>query len=281
MSDVDEMLGEALALGDEARWEEMADVLTRALRDHPDDPYVLCWLGVAHRELGHDSVASDFFKRCWQQDPLDPELLAMCGAGLAAFDDPDAEPALRAAALSGPNVAIARLQYGAHLAREGMFEAAFEHLQAARELEPEDPAITGELGIAYALKGDYTNAARAFEQTLSLAPDDSWTRVLLGLVYGELNDDELAAETLLQAAEERLDDAEAQLLAALAAAAMEWTEVATTVLEKAAYADEGIDAELLEEARDRLEEDDAAAARAFLHETVAPAALHDRLLQPI
>jgi hypothetical protein len=105
--------------------------------------------------------------------------------------------------------------------------------------------------------------------------------VLLGLVYGELNDDELAAETLLQAAEQRLDDAEAQVLAALAAAAVEWTDVATAVLEKAAYADEGVDPDLLEEARDRLEEDDAVAVRAFLHETVAPAALHDRLLQPI
>jgi Flp pilus assembly protein TadD len=281
MSDLQAVYDEALALGDEGRWEEMADVLTRALRDNPDDPYLLCWLGVAHRELGHDSIASDFFKRCWQQEPLDPELLAMCGAGLAAFDDADAEAALRAAALSGPNVPIARLQYGAYLAREGMFESAFEHLLAARELDPEDPAITGELGIAYALKGDYAHAAEAFEQTLSLAPDDSWTRVLLGLVYGELNDDEQAAEALLQAADQRLDDAEAQLLAALAAAAVEWNDVAITVLEKAAFAEEGIDPELLEEARERLEEDDPAAARAFLRDTVAPAALHDRLLQPI
>jgi Flp pilus assembly protein TadD len=281
MSDLQEQLGEALELGDEGRWEEMADTLTRALREFPDDPYVLCWLGVAHRELGHDSIASDFFKRCWQQEPLDPELLAMCGAGLAAFDDPDAEAALRAAALSGPNVAIARLQYGAYLAREGMFEAAFENLQAARELEPDDPAVAGELGIAYALKGDYPHAAQAFEQTLSLAPDDSWTRVLLGLVYSELNDDEQAAETLLAAAEQRLDDAEAQILAALAAAAVEWTDIANTVLEKASYSEEGFDPELMEEARERLDEEDAAATRAFLHEHVAPAALHDRLLQPI
>ena len=274
------VLEEAFALGEEGRWEEMAALLTGALKEQPDDPYLLCWLGVAYRELGHDAIAADFFKRCWRQDPLDPELLATCGAGLAAFDDPDAEPVLRAAALSGPDVPIARLQYGAYLAREGMFEPAFEHLQAARELDPTDPVICGELAIAFALKGDYVRAAGAFEETLSLAPEDSWSRVLLGLVYGELNDDEAAAETLVEAADQRPDDAEAQLLAALAAAGVGWNDAAVAILERAEYAEESVDAELLDEARDRLE-DDAAAARAFLRDTVAPTALHDRLLQPI
>jgi hypothetical protein len=80
-------------------------------------------------------------------------------AGLAAFDDPDAEPALRAAALSGPNVAIARLQYGAYLAREGMFEAAFENLQAARELDPE---VDDESGLPGVREG---HLAELFEAT--------------------------------------------------------------------------------------------------------------------
>jgi hypothetical protein len=61
VSDVEERLEEALELGEEERWEEMAQLLTVALRDAPDDPFVLCWLGVAERELGRDGVAYDYF----------------------------------------------------------------------------------------------------------------------------------------------------------------------------------------------------------------------------
>jgi tetratricopeptide (TPR) repeat protein len=278
--DLDQVLNDALALGDEGRWPEMADLLSTALRDEPDDPHLLCWLGVACREAGQDGIAYEYFKRCWQQDPLDPHVLAMCGAGLAAFDDPDAEAALRAAVLSGPDIPIARLQYGAYLAREGLFDQAFEQLTSASELDPEDPAVRGELAIAHALKGDYRSAVDAFEQALALAPDDSWSRVLLGLVYNELDEAEPAAETLLQAATERPEDAEAQVLAALSAAAVGWDDAAMTTLARAEHAEENIDPELLEEAHERLEEG-AAAARTFLRDTVGPAALHDRLLQPI
>ncbi|MEX2281995.1 MAG: tetratricopeptide repeat protein [Gemmatimonadota bacterium] len=278
--DIEQTLSDALALGDEGRWPEMVQLLESALRKERDDPHLLCWLGVAYRELGQDGTAYEYFKRCWREDPLDPQLLAMCGAGLAAFDDPDAEAALRAAVLSGPDVAIARVQYGAYLAREGMFEAAFEHLEAAVQLEPEDPAIRGELAIALALKGDHARAVQVFEQTLELAPDDSWSRVLLGLIYNELNEAETAAEILLQAATERPDDAEAQVLGALAAAAVGWDDAAATALARVEYAEEPLDPELLEEANDRMEEG-ADAAAAYLRETVGPAALHDRLLQPI
>ena len=44
--------------------------------------------------------------------------------------------------------------------------------------------------------------------------------------------------------------------------------------------EESVDPELLEEANDRME-DGAEAARVFLRETIGPAALHDRLFQPI
>ena len=63
MADVEETLQEALALGDEGRWEEMAEVLAGALRDSPDDPYVLCWLGVAEQEVGKKEVPVLFKER--------------------------------------------------------------------------------------------------------------------------------------------------------------------------------------------------------------------------
>jgi len=58
---IEEMLDEALSLGDQERWEEMADLLASALEIDPDEPYVLCWLGVAERELGNDGSAYEYF----------------------------------------------------------------------------------------------------------------------------------------------------------------------------------------------------------------------------
>ena len=280
MTDIQDSLATALELGEEGRWEEMAQLLTLTLRDAEDDPYVLCWLGVAERELGRDGIAHEYFRRCWESEPLDPQILAICGAGLAAYDDPDAEAALRAAALSGPDVPIARLQYGAYLARTGMYEQALEQLKAAQELDPDDPTIHGELGIAHEIKGDHVAAAAAMERAIELAPDDSWTRVLLGLIYVQAGEIEDAAEQLIQAAEERTDDAETQILAALAAAAAGWVDAAETSLARADYAAEGADAELIEEVREQID-DGAEASRTFLEEELAPFALRDRMMQPL
>jgi Flp pilus assembly protein TadD len=282
MEDSEVVLDEALQLGDESRWQEMAELLSRHISNTPDDedPYLLCWLGVAERELGNEGAAYDAFKRCIAAQPLDPYVLALAGSGLAAFDDPDAEPTLRAAALTAPDNAFTRLQYGAYLAREGMHAEALEHLRAAASLEPEDPIILGELGIAHALAGDLSNASESLESALELAPDDSWTRTILGLIHVERGDMERAAEELLRAAEERPDDGEAQVLTALAAAAAGWDGPASDAIARAEYSAESVDSTLLEEARERTEEG-AEAARELLTTTLAPSALHDRLHQPL
>jgi len=280
MSDADDVLQQALALGDEGRWGEMAEILYRELEAEPDDPYLLCWSAVAERELGNDGAAYDLFKRCLAQNPLDAHLLALAGSGLAAFDDPDAEAALRAAALTEPNLAMGRVQYGAYLARAGLFEESLEHLRAGVQLTPDDPVAHGELGVALALKGDMAGAAAAMEDAVDLAPEDSWTRVLLGLIYLEMNDEDRAAETLLAAAAERPEDAEAQILAALAAAAVGWADAAENTIARAEYAAQGSDAELLEEASERIAAG-AEAARALLRDDAAPSILHERLIQPL
>jgi tetratricopeptide (TPR) repeat protein len=279
MADLGRVLEQALLLGEEERWDEMAELLRGGLKGEPDDPYLLCWLGVAERELGNEGVAYEHFKRSLSQDPLDPNLLAMVGSGLAAFDDPEAETALRTAALSGPELPAARLQYGAYLAREGLYDDALPHLQAAVRLAPEDPSCHGELGIALALKEDYEAAIAAWERALDIAPDDSWTRLLLGLVYLELRMMEEAAEALIQGAEERADDAEAQLLAGLAAATVGWDDAAHAALARLEYA-EGVELELIEEAEARIVAG-SRPSRELLVETVAPSALRERLRHPL
>lgn len=280
MAGIEQLLANALALGDDGRWNEMADLLSAALGQEPDDPYLLCWLGVAERELDRDGDAYELFKRCLAQQPVDPQLLALAGAGLAAFDDPEAEPALRAAALTGPDLPITRLQYGAYLAREGLFEDGLEHLHAAVALAPEDPTVHAEMGVAFALKGDLANAADSMEQALDLAPDDSWTRVLLGLVEAERGELAASAESLIHASRERADDGEAHALAAIAATAAGWADAAEDALARLSYAAHSVDPNLIQETDEHVTAGPQA-ARKLLLETLAPSVLHDRLVQPL
>src|SRR5690606_1513158 len=99
-------------------------------------------------------------------------------------------------------------------------------------------------------------------------------------LYADRGRLEEAAEELNRAATERDDDAEAHVLAALAAAAVGWDDAAHSALARAAYAADRADAELLQEAEERiLARPDA--ARDMLLETVGPSVLRERLAQPL
>ena len=278
--DVEAYLKEALELGEEGRWDEMARLLADALEEAEDDPYILCWLGVAEGELGNDGAAYEAFRRCVDQDPSDPHVLALAGSGLAQFDDPDAETALRAAALSAPDLPLARLNYGAFLARSGMHDEALEQLEAARDLTPDDPVVRAELGAAHVLGGEPEDGLPELEQALALAPGDSWTRVLYGLVLVEAGRQEEGAEELVRAAQEREYDAEATILGALASAAQGWDDAAEELLARAEFVAQGADIKMIEEAESAIRSGPEAADR-WLRTTLGPSALRERLQQPL
>lgn len=277
MAGTDEVLERALAMAGEGDWEGAASLLREALRESPGDPYLLCWLGVAERELGLEGAAYDTFRRCLAGHPTDPHVLAVAGGALAAFDDPEAEPALRLAALTAPDLPIARLSYGAYLAREGLLDDALRELDAARELAPDDPTVAVERGGALALKGAFAEAADELERAVSLAPEDGWPRVLLGLVRLELDDVEGSAEALVAGARAREDDGEAQLLAALAAAGAGWEGVAYEMLERARRRAGPAELAAVVEAEEEVDAGPEAAL-GFLRETLAPGALRERLM---
>jgi Flp pilus assembly protein TadD len=248
-----------------------------ALEDHPDDPHLLCGLGVAERELGMDGVAYERFRATLDLSPEDPLLLATAGTGIAAFDDPEAETALRTAALLGPHLPQVRCMYGAYLSREGMLAEAMAELDAAASLDPEDALIQTERGVAQALSGDLAAAAWSFERATELDPDDGWTPVLLGLLRLELGDTVEAAWELERGARLRPDDFEAQLLAALALAASEGDpDRALEMLERARMRAEDGDASLVLEVESRLD-DGPEAALSLLADSMAPSALRERL----
>ncbi|MGB1840269.1 MAG: tetratricopeptide repeat protein, partial [Longimicrobiales bacterium] len=175
--DRDQLLEQALGLGEEGNWQDAAQLLRDHLEDFPDDAAVHCWLGVAEQELGLGGVAYERFKHALSLGSEDPYVLATVGNGIAYFDDPDAEQTLRTASMIGPDIPVTRLMYGVYLAREGLTEQGIEELGAARELDPDDPQIAYELGVGWALAGDHDRATDVLADAVRLDPEDGWARV--------------------------------------------------------------------------------------------------------
>jgi tetratricopeptide (TPR) repeat protein len=272
----DDLLERALSFADEGDWTASAELLRDHLDDFDDDAAVHCWLGVAERELGLEGAAYDSFKRSLALDPEDPHILATAGSGIAGFDDPDAESALRAAAVMAPHVAVARLMYGAYLVREGLHEEGLKELTAARELDASDPQIAYELGVGHALAGDYDRAADALAEAVSLDPEDGWARVVFGLVLLESDRFEEGVGELLSGARIREDDVDAQLAAALAAGATGRDGTAYDMLERARMRSHESDLVLVLAVEDCLDGGHEA-SRDLLTEDLAPNLLRTRL----
>ena len=273
----DQELDHALQSGDEGDWEGMAEYLREALERYPGDPAVLCWLGVAERELGMEGIAYERFRACVAAEPNDPHILAVAGTGLARFDDPAAESILRTAALTGEDMPFTRRMYGAYLSREGMIEDALRELTAALALSPDDPEALTEWGVALALGERHDEAVEAFSKASAADPEDGWARSLAGLVLVHLGRTEDALADLLGAADLRPEDVELALLAGLAAAASGEEEPAYELVERARLRAISGDLDLVDAVFDRVEEGHEA-SKTFLEEDFITGALRERLM---
>lgn len=273
----DERLQDASRLTDEEQWSEAFVLLQGMEADYPDDAMLMAMLGTVAGEMEARGLAYEYFRRGLAASPTDPGVLVLLGAGLARFDDPEAEGVLRLAAITAPHVAAARFQYGSYLAREGMHELAVRELTAARELDPEDALVLRELGVAHWLAGEMELSAESFEGAAEVDPDDAESVLLAGLVrlLGEGFDE--GAEAVVRAAAELDLEGDLQVVAALAAAAEGWPEEAWNALARAEVAGIAADPELVREAEDALEAGDGLARR-LLVEEVLPRLLRERLL---
>ncbi|HSG48248.1 MAG TPA: tetratricopeptide repeat protein [Longimicrobiales bacterium] len=275
-SGLDILLLQARELGDEGDFAGMAERLREELDTYPDEPSLLCWLAVAERELGMEGVAYERFKLALALDPEDPHILATAGNALSHFDDPEAETALRAAALLGPDLPLARWMYGAYLAREGFALEARKELDEAKALDPEEPGIAYESGVAYALAGQLDAAVEEFARAAEMAPEDGWFRVVLGLALVEADRVDEALAELDAAARYAPEDVEAQLAAALVHAGVGNEDEAWEFLERARFPAQGTDLLSVEEVEERVQDSPEAADR-FLRNTLSPTAFRERL----
>lgn len=275
-SDYEARLQSAARLADEGRWEDAYDLLHDLEDGHGEDPTLLCLLGSVSNELCAYDRAHDYFARTVAAQPADPLVLVTAGAALARWDDPQAEGALRLAALTAPDLALARLYYGVYLAREGILDQAISELEAAYRLDESEPRAGRELGVAHLLAGRLDAGIQWLEDSLAREEHDPETRLLLGLALVQAGRAEHAAEELHRAARELPEDGDAQLLAALACAGQGWDVESWRALALAEGAERPPDPELLGEVEDCIHAG-AEEAEAFLQEQLAPSLLRDRL----
>ncbi|MCA9738479.1 MAG: hypothetical protein R3E98_16530 [Gemmatimonadota bacterium] len=268
----------AYEMAEEGDWEGSADALRALLEEDADDVTVLCALGVVETALGMEGIGYERFRRALEIGIEDPELLATAGAGLARFDDPDAEAALRTATLLGPTLARPRWLYGGYLAREGFREDALKELDEAIRLDPDEPLAFLERGVARSLAEQREGALDDFYQASALDPEDPWARILVGLALIEADRADEAAADLVVGARLDPEDMEAQVLAALASASQGDEDTAWEMLERARTLEsEDADETAVAEVEELLEEGGDAAGAA-LKGSYGPRAFHARLM---
>jgi Flp pilus assembly protein TadD len=273
---VEERLLEASRFAESGEEAEALRLLLATEPDHPEHATLLCMIGALAAHLDAEGIAVDFFHRCLAQNPTDPGLLVTAGAGLAAAGDPEAEPALRMAALLAPALPAARMHYGALLVRSGLLEQGLNELTTARDLDPEDAVIRRELAVGFLLGSRPADALTELDAAVAAAQDDSDSRLLLGLTLLEEGDPARAAEELYPLGVTLAHDGQVQLLLALLFALQGWENEAWLALSRAEAVDEPLDPALVRDAEEAIEEG-GEAIRSLLTEEIAASLLRERL----
>ncbi|HEX9941574.1 MAG TPA: tetratricopeptide repeat protein [Thermoanaerobaculia bacterium] len=79
------------------------------------------------------------------------------------------------AACSGygqPSQASAQLAFGVDMARRGLWDEALFRFREAEKLDPQNPRIQSNLGVAYEASGQFDKALESYQKALKMAPND-------------------------------------------------------------------------------------------------------------
>lgn len=91
----------------------------------------------------------------------------------------DGSAAYAQAVKLAPDSAMAQYLFGLHYRQAGQSVKALPLLQAAQQLDPQNPAIAAEMGGAYAAQNDLVNAEHWFAEAVQLAPKSAQFWLLL------------------------------------------------------------------------------------------------------
>jgi tetratricopeptide (TPR) repeat protein len=165
-------LGMSRALAD-SEPEAAADALETARKIAPEHPDV--WLQVAERRLADENYSGtlDALDRVAAVRTGSVEELALRGAVAYADRRPaDVEGLLAKAREAHPRSALARRLVGQEAARDYRFQEAAAYARRAVDLDPDDAAAHGELGLYLLRTGEEEDARTALEWSYSLDKSD-------------------------------------------------------------------------------------------------------------
>lgn len=146
-------------------------------------------LGLVYLEQGNVDMALFIYQRALGfVDGADQNALIHCNLGrvyLAQDKDVNARVEFERALELDPELVAARMAMAELLLDNRDWAAAAELLEGARDLEPENPAIRVNLGIAYRGLGRYEESKAAYEKALSLDPANQDPRLNLAVLLGD------------------------------------------------------------------------------------------------
>jgi tetratricopeptide (TPR) repeat protein len=79
-----------------------------------------------------------------------------------------------------PATAASQLAFGVDMARRGLWSEALFRFHQAAQLEPQNPRVLNNLGVAYEATGDYEKALSFYQQALKIEPNNRELRANYG-----------------------------------------------------------------------------------------------------
>lgn len=172
--------GKALsALGDHRA---AASELEEALKLHPGRVEIMIDLAETFKRLGMYERAGQVYLRALD---LHPSAAIWSNLGVVrklGGDLPGAREAFQRTIALDPRSSAARGNYGALLARMGLYSEAEKELEAARRLDPENFDAANALGVLYVRVGDEERAEEVFLELVQRHPESPEAFINLGIL---------------------------------------------------------------------------------------------------
>ncbi|HET9528763.1 MAG TPA: tetratricopeptide repeat protein [Blastocatellia bacterium] len=166
----------ALALMEMKRYGEAREMLDRAARIAPGEPFIFDALGRTSDAMGDAQSAIENFKRALALEPTMFESLNNLGTVyFKAGDYEAAEAQFRLSLKQKPQAVASRFNLALCYSKRGRYEEAKAELDRALEYAPEDAEILYELGLAQEKLGRRAEAAATLRRSLALSRNHSLT----------------------------------------------------------------------------------------------------------
>ena len=153
--------------------------------------YTMQSLATAHTTLGMTLVglgewpfADRVLQMALDTNAVNPTALAYLGF-VHDQQGRDGLPDIEAARAMAPNDPVVYYMLGMHWRLAGQHQTAFEAFEHAYRLDPENPALAAEVGIAWQQLSEFALAEEWLLRAIDLAPDDVLWQVRLAAFYAD------------------------------------------------------------------------------------------------